>query len=135
VGYNHPTEIVVVESAIDAMSYYQQHQTNGMLVLSTAGGGRDGVHRWIDAHPKASVTIAFDNDNAGKVMAAAMVSELEAKGRQAKYHAPVQKDWNEDLQCVLEQQRRPPSVVAGFSHDHQEQTPVYSSWGSGPGFS
>lgn len=112
-----PQEIVVVEAAIDAISYFQlHHKSPGLLVLSTAGGGHDGVLKWIDAHPAASITLAHDNDSAGNSMAAALALDLDEKGRTHGRHAPSRKDWNAELtEGPATPVRELPSVCAGIN--------------------
>jgi hypothetical protein len=110
-----PQEIAIVEAAIDAISYFQLYHREGLLVLSTAGGGHEGVLKWIDAHPSASVTLAHDNDAAGNAMAASLAFVLTEKGRKHDRQTPTRKDWNEELTQGQVVPKRHPGICAGIN--------------------
>jgi hypothetical protein len=92
-----PPCVVVAESAIDALSYYQ-HNPEPALLLSFAGGMspeqqallRDVLGRY----PAALVLSATDNDDQGETFAAGL-SAIRPDVVRAR--PPVGKDWNETL--------------------------------------
>lgn len=90
-------QVVLVESAIDALSYRVLHQAQEKtLYLSTDGAGYVPLEQ-LKQVPK--VVIAFDQDQTGEEMAQRMMQDLP----QARRHPPTQKDWNENLQTHVRQ--------------------------------
>ena len=93
-------QVVLVESAIDALSYQTLHPPERKtLYLSTDSAGYVPVEQLQEA---VEVVIAFDNDEAGEAMAARVQQNLP----QAYRHGPTQKDWNQELQHHLREMRR-----------------------------
>ncbi|HEY9828803.1 MAG TPA: MobV family relaxase [Stenomitos sp.] len=85
-------QVVLCESAIDAMSYKTLHPAHEKtLYLSTDGAGYVPLEQ-LRAIPK--IAIAFDNDPAGAEMAQRLKQDLP----QAQIETPQQKDWNVELQ-------------------------------------
>jgi hypothetical protein len=90
-------QVVLCESAIDAISYKTLHPPQEKtLYLSTDGAGFVPVQQ-LQAIPK--IAIAFDHDPAG----AEMTQRLKQDLPQAEIETPDQKDWNADLQEQLTQ--------------------------------
>lgn len=87
-------QLVVVESAIDALSFRQLF--NGVAVASIAGATRYGLVNYLYEYAqknKQTLVCGFDNDSAG---------DESAHGIRKKYNIlqrvrPNLKDWNEDL--------------------------------------
>jgi hypothetical protein len=90
-------QVVLCESAIDAISYKTLHPPQEKtLYLSTDGAGSVPLQH-LQAIPK--IAIAFDHDLAGAEMAQRLKQDLP----QAQIGTPDQKDWNADLQEQLRQ--------------------------------
>jgi hypothetical protein len=96
-------QLVITESAIDAMSYHQIHQPADARYLSTAGTLSQQQFELIERAmtqmpPRSTAVIATDNDDAGHKMAAA-IAELAQRAPIAVHRplAPVGKDWNDCL--------------------------------------
>jgi hypothetical protein len=124
VNENQPiARVVVVESAVDAMSYHELrgNEKNGTLYLSFAGGMSDRQKQVLRDYltiegltDKAQVIAATDNDAAGHAFAA----EIQKMRPDSVRAVPEQaKDWNDMLkfgvlsrfQRVLQQrQAKPP---------------------------
>ena len=83
--------VVLVESPIDAMSLAVMERTGSKktLYLSTDGAGNIPL----DLLEDKEITIAYDNDETGAVMA----ERIKEKLPHAKRKLPKAKDWNEDL--------------------------------------
>jgi Plasmid recombination enzyme/Toprim-like/Protein of unknown function (DUF3991) len=93
-------QVVLCESAIDAMSYKTLHSTQEKtLYLSTDGAGYVPLEQ-LQSIPK--ITIAFDKDQAGAEMAERLKQDLP----QAQIETPQQKDWNAVLQENLRQMQQ-----------------------------
>lgn len=90
-------QVVLVESAIDALSYRVLHPAQEKtLYLSTDGAGYVPLEQ---LKPVPKVVIAFDQDQTGEEMAQRLMQDLP----QARRHPPTQKGWNEDLQTHVRQ--------------------------------
>jgi Toprim-like/Protein of unknown function (DUF3991) len=92
--------IAVVESAIDALSYYclHAHRPGELSVVSCAGAVVP--HELMDQayERKQSFIVALDNDRAGEQRwRRARDASAGWIGFQISSHSPKQKDWNEDL--------------------------------------
>jgi hypothetical protein len=100
-------DLVVTESAIDALSYLytssrDQHQ-NGLYIISTSGARRrlpQGAARI--AANAASILVGFDNDTAGDKAAVSMMEALRTwfKGTVKRVRSKG-KDWNEQLMAEV----------------------------------
>jgi Plasmid recombination enzyme/Toprim-like/Protein of unknown function (DUF3991) len=93
-------QVVLCESAIDAMSYKTLHLAHEKtLYLSTDGAGYVPLEQ-LKTIPR--ILIAFDNDQAGVQMAERLKQDLP----QAQVETPQQKDWNGVLQEHLRQMQQ-----------------------------
>lgn len=90
VGEKQPDTIYICEAAIDALSLQRLYDFEYGSAFASIGGVNckaaiDRIHR---TYPDAKIIIAFDNDAAGNKAAENLPYDR---------HAPVRKDWNEDL--------------------------------------
>lgn len=101
-----PRKLVLVESAIDALSYAQLHPGENLTVGSTSGarpvlpaslaGRLEGVDE---------VVVAFDDDATGRTMGQKLMAALrELKVKVTAALPSFGKDWNDCLRHVREQQ-------------------------------
>lgn len=92
VGVPHPAEIVLCESAVDAVSFFTLYP-RGLLCISTAGARPNP--RWLGPLIQTGLPIycAFDADPTGDAMARAMI----ALHPTVKRFRPTCKDWNDVL--------------------------------------
>lgn len=105
-------QVVVVESAIDALSYQTLHPPERKTrYLSTDGAGYVPVEQL----RAVEVVIAFDNDAAGEAMAERLQLDLSQSDR----HSPTEKDWNQELQRHLRE-------MQWQFEQHQEARPLKS---------
>jgi hypothetical protein len=100
IGFTKSSKIVLVESAIDALSYYELHKNDAEMahIISLAGENKnyDYVNGLIALNNSAGeVILAFDNDDAGNGMARAWEANLTAL--RVHREVPGGKDWNDDL--------------------------------------
>jgi hypothetical protein len=113
INENQPiARVVVVESAIDAMSYHELrgNEKTGTLFLSFAGGMSDKQKEVLKSYltlegltDKAEIIAATDNDKAGNDFAAI----LKTMRPDCKRESPTGKDWNDDLKAgVLSRSQR-----------------------------
>ncbi|MBF0398634.1 MAG: DUF3991 and TOPRIM domain-containing protein [Desulfobacterales bacterium] len=86
---------VLVESAIDALSYKQIFNTD-MHIISTAGVRFNPPYIDILLE-KREVICAYDNDKKGKEAFKALITNYPS----IKRHEPIKKDWNEMLTLGL----------------------------------
>ena len=95
-----PKRLVLCESAIDALSYYQITDCNDARIAST-GGAKPEVPSSVATSIRAGhwndVVVAYDNDLVGNRMSEAITEELHALGAQVTRHTPQAKDWNAEL--------------------------------------
>jgi len=97
------TDLVLVESAIDALSFDQVHRSPPASYASTGGTlsehQRLVLGRTLDALPQGTtVVLAFDRDAAGERLADE-VRELRA-AEFSRSSPPTGKDWNEYVQAL-----------------------------------
>jgi hypothetical protein len=94
---NEPRLIVITESAIDAMSYYQIHQASG-LYLSFGGEMSPAqielLSHILNKYPAGKVISATDNDKTGEEFAI-RIQTIRPDAIRAR---PMGKDWNVDVQ-------------------------------------
>lgn len=99
-----PPRIVIAESAIDALSFYQLHPAPA-LYLSFGGemspDQRELLKNILKKYPTAEVITAVDNDSAGDVFAE-LIQSLRPDAARV---TPKGKDFNQDL-CDLSQKER-----------------------------
>lgn len=98
IGVQESTPLLVItESAIDAMSYYQLRPQAGFY-LSFAGmlsTGQGELLAWVvNRYPQARVIVATDNDPAGESYAEQI---RQMRGDVLRDRPPVGKDWNDTL--------------------------------------
>ena len=93
----HVQRVVVVESMIDAMSYYQRHGEAGDLYISFAGGVSEAQAKQLHDIVKKSpaVLLATDNDEQGHKYAAMVQQWRPDAVRETPSHG---KDWNDEVQ-------------------------------------
>ena len=97
--------LVVAESAIDALSYWQLHPQQGTRYLSVAGQfsplQAELLARAAAKLPAGSeVVLAVDADDAGRKLAEKMRSGMAREGLAIRQHSPSEphcKDWNDVL--------------------------------------
>lgn len=96
----HP-RVVIAESAIDAMSFYQFDSAPG-LFLSFAGAlsndQRALLADVLTRYPDAEILAATDTDHDGETFAA-LIQSLRPDARRAR--SPHGKDWNDALRLAL----------------------------------
>jgi hypothetical protein len=97
--------LVIVESAIDALSFHQLHADPSTRYASTAGSmsahQRTFLAETLKALPTDTVVIlAFDRDTAGEKLAADV--RALAGAELARACSPIGKDWND---CLKERER------------------------------
>lgn len=95
-----PRRLVLCESAIDALSYYQVTDCDDARIASTGGAKPEvpsSVATSIRAGNWKDVVVAYDNDVVGNRMAEAITEELHSLGVQVTRHTPQAKDWNAEL--------------------------------------
>ena len=113
------SQLVVVEAAIDVLSYAQMHHKPGTLYISVAGSmsheQANQLQARIAGHPTATLVIATDNDltdKEGQSLAlddrpgeklAKAIAAMAPQGMTIKRHTPQAKDWNADLQAMAKQ--------------------------------
>jgi hypothetical protein len=96
-------QIVIVESAIDALSHAQLHPNSETAYVSMGGQLSDHqrglLRRVFDraVNREAEIVIATDNDLAGESLAWEIQNLAPANSRISR-SVPFQKDWNDDLQ-------------------------------------
>ena len=109
------SQLVVVESAIDALSYAQMYHKPGTLYISVAGSmSHDQANQLqvlIVGNPQATLVLATDNDltdKDGQPLAfddrpgeklAKVIEAMAPQGMTIERHTPQAKDWNADLQA------------------------------------
>lgn len=111
---------MLVESAIDALSFHQLHGEPPASYASTAGTlsrhQRDVIGEAFAALPRGTVVdLAFDRDPAGDSLA----EEVRSIGGAAfaRVVPPIGKDWNECLQIRERDSVRPLSRKRGLSRE------------------
>lgn len=98
IGSLPPDMIVIAESAIDAMSYYQLHPGNGLYMSFAGSMSQDQerlLNRIVSRYQESQIIIATDRDQKGSEYA-----EIVHRMRPDAVRAtpPIGKDWNESLQ-------------------------------------
>jgi hypothetical protein len=90
-----PPCLVIAESAIDVLSYYQQNLSPALL-LSFGGGlspeQEELLGQVLTKYPAARIVTATDNDEQGEVFAAT-ITAIRPDAARAK--PPIGKDWND----------------------------------------
>jgi len=110
---------VLVESPIDAMSFAVLDRTDSRktIYLSTDGAGTVPLE-FLRQLPASSVIVAYDNDEAGNLMAQGVMEQLPNSVRRL----PKTQDWNQELKNMFnlsqqqQRQRQPEQKTSrGFS--------------------
>ncbi len=113
------SRLVVVEAAIDALSYAQMYHKLGTIYMSTAGSPiskaqAELLQSIITGNPNATLVLATDNDltdKHGQPLAfddrpgeklAKEIAAMAPVGMAVERHTPEAKDWNKDLQNMVE---------------------------------
>ena len=107
--------MIVTESAVEALSHFQLHQTTTARYMSVGGAWSPAGLEQLQASTRrlpehAVVVLAFNNDDGGKQLADRLQPRIEAEGRTVTRHVPptLGSDWN-DLLKVRER-----SYIAGL---------------------
>lgn len=101
-GPGEPPNIIIAESAIDAMSYYEENQTPGLYI--SFGGGLSPKQKklledTLTRYPAATVLIATDADAKGEEYAAI----IRAMRPEVERHRPtIGKDWNDTVRATAD---------------------------------
>lgn len=101
-----PKRLILVESAIDALSYLQLHPGEALVVASTSGA-RPSLPASLAGilADVAEVVVAYDADAKGREMAEKMRASVAAAGSKVTVEAPTEgKDWNDALRSAQEAQ-------------------------------
>jgi hypothetical protein len=94
-----PTQLVIVESAIDALSYRALNPQESTLIISTAGV-MPFCPKLIELAKLRSISeivIAYDNDSAGDINAEKLANSMIHSGLIVRRKSPQLKDWNDVL--------------------------------------
>lgn len=94
-----PTQLVIVESAIDAFSYRALHPKQAAWIISTAGVMTHCPRLLVLANKIEvdEIVIAYDNDKAGEAAAENLSTSISAGGLTVRCYLPQAKDWNDAL--------------------------------------
>jgi len=102
------TQIVAVESPIDALSYYQLKPSNQIAVVSCCGCHIPDELLYQSCALRQSFVVALDNDSAGESgWQRAWDHTTEWTGFKISSDCPIRKDWNADLMAVRPGIQRP----------------------------
>ena len=104
VSHPKPMRLVVVESAIDALSYHALHPQEAALIVSTAGVMPDcqKLLELAELRGPSEIAIAYDYDGAGENNAEKLIASLTHSGLRIHRERPQDKDWNDDLRRTTE---------------------------------
>lgn len=103
---DNQTKLLIAESAIDAMSYYQLFGIKNAFWIATCGGisplQRELLKRLLrSANGLREISLITDNNQGGDRLVDALKNDIEAEGFQGKLgrHSPSHKgqDWNDVL--------------------------------------
>ena len=107
--HSSPTHLVIVESAIDALSYKTLFPGEPACIVSTAGvlPACPTFATLAQALGVSDIAIAYDDDQAGNEAASKLMDQLAVdKTLTLRRRTPSAKDWNEALEqrdcCLLE---------------------------------
>ncbi|MGH2478375.1 MAG: toprim domain-containing protein, partial [Ktedonobacteraceae bacterium] len=98
IGNLPPDTIVIAESAIDTMSYYQLHPENGLYMSFAGSMSQDQeqlLNRIVTRYQESKVIIVTDRDQKGNEYAQ-IIHRMRPDAVRAT--PPIGKDWNETLQ-------------------------------------
>lgn len=94
-----PTEVVVVESALDALAYQALFSASAACIVSTAGVMPEcpALLQLAEKLGVEDIVIAYDNDTAGEAASERLVKSLAVDGITVRRRVPRLKDWNDLL--------------------------------------
>lgn len=92
-----PSELVVVESALDALAYRALYPASAATIISTAGvmPACPVLLELAKMLAIEDIVIAYDNDTAGDVAADQLMDSLAVDGLTMRRRRPWLKDWND----------------------------------------
>lgn len=104
VSHSNPMRLVVVESAIDALSYHTLYPHEAALIVSTAGVMPDcpKLLELAKFHGISDIAIAYDCDDAGESNAEKLVASLTHSALRIQRERPLANDWNDVLRRTME---------------------------------
>lgn len=104
VPHSNPMRLVVVESAIDALSYHALCPPEAALIVSTAGVMPycPKLLELAELHGTSDIAIAYDHDGAGESNAEKLIASLTHSGLRIQRERPLAKDWNDVLRRTME---------------------------------
>ena len=114
---NEADRIVVVESPIDALSYYSLFGCrSGRLAVVSSAGATVPRELMLQAYDRCqAVVVALDNDPAGQQgRQKARDETLNWAGFKLSSDCPKLKDWNDDLVAVIQRMRAPRFKESAF---------------------
>lgn len=94
-----PTEVVVVESALDALAYQALFPAPAACIVSTAGVMPEcpALLQLAEKLGVEDIVIAYDNDAAGDAASERLLKSLAGAERAVRRSLPRLKDWNDIL--------------------------------------
>lgn len=100
----NPSSLVIVESAIDALSYRALYPTDPSVIISTAGvlPQCPPLAKLAKDLGVAEIVVAYDNDHAGDEGALKLMNSIEGSGVSCRRSSPDAKDWNNYLTYCLD---------------------------------
>jgi hypothetical protein len=115
-------KLVLVESAIDALSYAQMYSQENLVVASTAGA-RPNLPRDLQNRLNnfSEIVVAYDNDKAGLTMAEKLIEVLRATVTKISRSLPNWgKDWNDSLRHLAQPPAQTPNLAVRASQELPE---------------
>ena len=104
------TRMIVVESAIDALSFHALHGSPENRYMSTAGAWSPKtsflLRRAAETLPGSEVVLAFDNDDEGRKFEDRSREIFQGTEKNLIVLIPTAKDWNDDLRVYVSSLRR-----------------------------
>lgn len=90
------SRLVICESAIDVLTYYQMNENKNDITCISTNGARAKLPKWIENNPQyTEICIAYDNDETGKKQAEKIIAAYP--NMQISTEFPTLKDWNADM--------------------------------------
>jgi 5S rRNA maturation endonuclease (ribonuclease M5) len=116
------SKVVLVESAIDAMSHAQIEKNGAETAYISTGGTMSGYQcELMEGELKkatnraASIIIATDRDEAGQKLASRLYDLVPYEGRVQRQEPSIGKDWNEQVQQRSRERERALEMDYGMS--------------------
>lgn len=115
ISHSTPTELVVVESALDALAYHALFPTPAATVISTAGvlATCPAVVELAAKLGVSDIVIAYDSDDAGDRAAEELIASIKEVDLTVRRRAPWSKDWNDVLLQVGQVASHAETLAAG----------------------